>query len=402
MRMIRQVFINTAIVLFTLLFMTVLFEVGYRLITHAQAHNSYEPYEFWWVDRDIYRFDEATGYGYAPDTTARLTKTGADGVGLFANNISINAAGHVSTQPDEPAGDDVYTIALIGDSFTAGVYSPVPWGDLLETTLNEDAAFLENVGAQRVDVINYGREAIGIVQFAAIYEAEVRNISPDLVIVSFISEDVRRRFLWRGGVTVPLSGQDDVTVHLTCYRLPVALDNPYCRYGTVVLDQSFVADGGELDAFREALYFSDIQRRPWTAIYPEMVAGLIGRQIGLPPRLTRNDTAMRLFASDAQALTASRDALAEIAATAPALLVMHIPTHVELWDGALEPIGVQFIAQNSEYNIVPAAEFLPQTTDQGTIASWYNLPHDGHFSEIGAQLYADVVAEQVRLRASGQ
>lgn len=400
--MIRQALINTAIVLFTLLLLTVLFEVGYRLIAHAQAHNTYEPYEFWWVDRDIYRFDEATGYGYAPDTTARLTKTGADGVGLFANNITINASGHVSTLPDEPASDDVYTVALLGDSFTAGVYSPVPWGDLLETTLNEDAAFLENVGAQQVDVINYGREAIGIEQFAAIYEAEVCDTAPDLVIVSFISEDVRRRFLWRGSVTVSLSGQDEVTVHLTCYRLPVALDNPYCRYGTVVLDQGFVADGTGLDAFREALYFSDLQRRPWTAIYPEMLAGLIGRQIGLPPRLTRDDTAMRLYASDAQALAASRDALDEIAATAPALLVVHIPTHVELWDGALEPIGAQFIAENPELDIVQAAEFLPQTTDQGTIAAWYNLPHDGHFSSAGAQLYADVVAEQVRLKASGQ
>lgn len=78
---------------------------------------------------------------------------------------------------------DEYRIALVGDSFTFGQEVPYEesWGGRLEQSLRPD-----------VRVLNFGVMGFSVAQEFLRYERDVRPLHPDVVILSFINDNVLR------------------------------------------------------------------------------------------------------------------------------------------------------------------------------------------------------------------
>lgn len=216
-----------------------------------------------------------------------------------------------------------------------------------------------------------------------------------MVIVSFISDDLRRRFLWEGVTQIEQDGRT-WDLHLTCYRQPVSIDNPWCVFGVLILPQHFVADGSGLEQMRQDLYNVDIARRPWLAPYPELLAATIGWRFGLVPRLSRTTDQLRLYPSDTAAIHISRTELDKLLAMQPNNLLVHIPTHVELLNGVYDRPMPDFLATYPDLPIIETVPLLMADAAEEDIRSWYNLPFDGHFSDLGAERYAAVVHNRLR------
>lgn len=392
----RKVFVNSLIVVMSIFLTYAVLEVGYRVVTYIQVSNGYEPFTVWWTDQPLHLADDEVGYRYPADANVRYTQTEPPDVSVYATNVLTNSDGLPATiDVPKQKVEREYRIALIGDSFTAGVFNDRPWAAELQSLLDADQDLLNPLDVDRITVLNFGLEAIGIEQFDDVYAYRAAEYDPDLVIISFISDDLRRRFLWEGVTQVERDGRT-WDLHLTCYRQPVSVDNPWCVFGVLILPQHFVADGSGLEQMRQDLYAADIARRPWFSPYPELFAATIGWRFGLVPRLSRTTDQLRLYPNDTVAMHISRTELDKLLDMQPNNLLLHIPTHVELLNGAYDTPMPDFQAAYPDLPIIETAPLLMSDATDEDIRSWYNLPFDGHFSDLGAQRYAAVVHSLLR------
>lgn len=393
----KKILVNSLIVIASMLFTYLVLEVGYRVMTYVQLSNGYELFTIYWVDQPFHLYDADVGYRYPADANVRYTQTDPTNVSVYATNVITNNDGLVATRDVtlEKAADE-YRIALIGDSFTAGVFSDNPWARELQSLLDEDEALKTALGVEQITVLNFGLEAIGVEQFDDVYLSRAMAYEPDMALVNFISDDVRRRFLWEGVTQVEWEGRS-YDLHLTCYREPVSVDNPWCVYGVLILPQHVVAEGDTLEQMRQDLYASDIARRPWFGIYPELFAATVGWRFGLVPRLSRTTDQLRLYPNDTVAMQISRDQFGRVLSSQPNTLLLHIPTHMELLNGVYDTPMPDFLSTYPDLNIIETAPLMTaQQADEDIIRSWYNLPFDGHFSDAGAARYAQVVHDLLR------
>lgn len=103
--------------------------------------------------------------------------------GFAGGRDTMNAQGLRSHREYAATADSGVTrIAAFGDSFVYG--SEVP---------NSDAwPFLLEGGSTRLDVLNYGVGGYGLDQALIRYRQEGRQFDPDIVLVGFVSDDLRR------------------------------------------------------------------------------------------------------------------------------------------------------------------------------------------------------------------
>ncbi|MGB1288678.1 MAG: SGNH/GDSL hydrolase family protein, partial [Aggregatilineales bacterium] len=386
----RRLLQNGLIILLTVLFTYLLLEIGYRVVTYQRLANAYEKNAFWWTDTAFYQFDETVGYRYSPDRTIRHTLTDFKDTGVVGHDVQTNNIGNISRYDDAAPDDNgVYRIALLGDSFTAGAFTGKVPGDVLEERLNELTELKTVMNISRFDVLNFGMEAIGLAQFVTVYEQRVREYQPDVLFVNFISDDLRRRFLWRGEASVS-QNQRFYRLHLTCYSLPVTIENPDCRYSTPIFAQSQGLDSAYMTQLRVDLYDSDIARRPWLRIYPELLAWGIGHRVGIMPGIDNSHPALSHIQDDDTALENSRTALMTLQTTAPQVFLLHVPVHTDILESRIDPLAQQLITDNPDLDIRQMRFSLPPV-DENTVRDWYNLPFDGHFNDRGSELFAEVM-----------
>ena len=370
-------------------------EIGYRVITYQQQVNGFEKGAFWWVDRTFYESDAIAGYAYSPNTIVRHTLTDFKDAGVIGHDVHINSAGRISrfddAAPDEP---DIYRVALIGDSFTAGAFTGTPPGDVLETRLNELSDLKAEMNIERFDVLNFGMEAIGLAQFVTIYETRVKAYAPDVIFVNFISDDMRRRFIWRGETSIT-TDETRYRLHLNCFDLPVSIDNAHCLYSTPIFAQSQGMESDFLTQLRIDLYNSDVGRRPWFGLYPELLAQTIGYRAGVMPRLDNSHPALSNVQDNATALETSHEAFTALQDAAPRVFFLHVPVHTDIINGEIDPLAAQFINENPQFDIRQMRFALPPA-DEDTVRSWYNLPFDGHFNDRGSELFAEVMLASLK------
>lgn len=394
----KKILVNSLIVVASMLMTYLVLEVGYRIITYIHLSNNYEPYTIWWTDQPLHLYDAEAGYRYPADANVRYTQTEPPDVSVYATNVITNNQGMVGTRDvtiEKPEGE--YRIALIGDSFTAGVFNDNPWAGVLQSLLDEDDDLKAALSVEQITVMNFGLEAIGAEQFDDVYLSRAEAYEPDMVLAGFISDDLRRRFLWEGVAQVKWGGHS-YDLHLTCYKEPVSIDNPWCVYGVLILPQYVVAEGTTLEQLRQDLYASDIARRPWFGLYPELFAATIGWRFGLVPRLSRTTDQLRLYPNDTIAMEKSRYEIGWLLSSQPNTLLLHIPTHMELLNGVYDTPMPDFLEDYPDLRIVETAPLMlgdDEPTEE-TIRSWYNLPFDGHFSDAGAARYAAVIHELLR------
>ncbi len=339
-------------------------------------------------------FDEHTGYRYAPFVEGHSGPP-------FNGHWRTNSYGHVS-QVEYPRQKppEEYRIAVVGDSMTANIQNNIRWTEVAERQLNASPQWRAFVGGRSTRVINFGVHMFGMVQFAAMVRYHVFDFDPDLIIVNFISDDVRRRLFF----LVPPTATSDT------HRL--------------------------LRLFIRTNILYQIQ---WFRFYPELFAGTIGRlwhmRCNLPPdeRLIWAQSVNFVYAETSEAISASaaavRDMLAFTRTHARPILFLQQPDVDELDDtGDLQ--GKQLV--DDLQTAVPEFRFVnmqprmvalldgKRLKDRPDLAGmtrnsiarlpdsrklevyrWFFLPDDPHYTDYGTTLYGRQVAayliEQFRM-----
>lgn len=149
-------------------------------------------------------FDPHTGYRYRP--LLEVDKTSDPDLPIW---YTTNSHGHIA-RGEYPIKKpkDTFRVGIIGDSFAANVTNTVRWGDILEDQLNASSKWRQRVDNNFTQVINFGLDGIGTVQFGAVAEHLVRPFQIDLLIVNVIRPDVLRRAYYRG--FRPAAGISDI------------------------------------------------------------------------------------------------------------------------------------------------------------------------------------------------
>src|SRR6266545_1678456 len=184
--------------------------------------------------------DAHTGYRYRPNMEVGPATT------PFPVHYRTNEHGLIARENfplAKPASE--FRIGVIGDSFTANVTSTLRWTDVAEDALNASGAWKEITGGRTTRVINFGLDGIGVVQFGAVAETLARPFDLDLLIVNMLKDDLIRKPLARGALPAPTRA--DVRARVQRHVM------------------------GRLD---------------WLALRPEVLAAIVGRHVGLAPRLT--------------------------------------------------------------------------------------------------------------------
>ena len=389
----KKLLVNSLIVLFSVLSTYIILEIGYRFMQYRDLNNQEPPtFWFWSVDRPIYQFDEQLGYQYIPDQDFRLILTDHQNYAVHASDIHVNNAGHISDEDDNLAKENgEYRIALIGDSFTSSHYNPTPWGDILQDQLNQDEELLALLGATHFNVINFGLDGIGVVQFDDVYQHTVQAYQPDLVLVNFVSDDLYRRFLWRDMLEFSYEERDYLGM-LSCSDMDIRLTNPACNFGIVfVIEPQFLQEPQALYNLRHDTYQLDIERRPWLGIYPELLASIASKNLNLVPHLEQGRVENAKYTNLNEAVYKSRIAIDNILNAHPNVLLIHIPFHTELETGEYDPILELWLEENADLSIIMMRDYLPEYSAEES--NWFNLPFDNHFNENGAELFAQAIMQ---------
>ena len=105
--------------------------------------------------------------------------------------IKINSEGFRDKEGDVQKSQDVFRIALIGDSYVDAFSVPIEarFTEVLEEDFNTRCS---STGTKKVEVLNFGMSGRGTAQELLTFRHHVRKYFPDLVILAFLPyNDVR-------------------------------------------------------------------------------------------------------------------------------------------------------------------------------------------------------------------
>jgi len=107
--------------------------------------------------------------------------------GEKATRISLNEWGFRDGERDKVKKGDVIRIAVLGDSNTAGWEVPLQktFGARLEEMLNEASK-----GNKRIEVLNFGVEGYGFIQYFHLIKFKVLQFDPDFILIVTGANDI--------------------------------------------------------------------------------------------------------------------------------------------------------------------------------------------------------------------
>jgi hypothetical protein len=294
-----------------------------------------------------------------------------------------NSHGHIarSEYPKaKPVGE--FRIAVIGDSFTAGLHNNVRWTEMLEDHLNASAEWRRRTADKATRVINFGVDGTGFVQFAAIARHYVPEFQPDLVIVNYVSDNVLRRMRY---MKLPSSGS--------------------------AMEDNF------LDPI------------DWLGWRSEAVAATVGQRWGMVSQMPLDARHLLAagptikFAQRQEALHAGRAAVTSILVQFPTALFLHMPCYYELaselpaslrglageFQAMIEPLGARAVSLQPQMDALLDGKRKAQRPDLAGLSlhqivalpkerwpelyRWFFLPDDLHYTDYALGLYANEVAK---------
>jgi len=191
----RAALLNLATVAVSVLVGLVLVEAGYRLylwsVTPAPqpvaADGPAPSYSFY--NRSHWEYDRALGYRY-PAGRKLLHGSVTNGRLSTCDEIdTINERGNIGPIRGDYDSAEL-KILLFGDSFPAFITDGETFPSRLQAVLQDRAG----VDAH---IVNFGRDGTGILQMFDLAAAKVPEWRPDLVIITFISDDLDRVRIWR-------------------------------------------------------------------------------------------------------------------------------------------------------------------------------------------------------------
>lgn len=325
--------------------------------------------------------------------------------------VAINNRGFISAndyQVAKLAGE--FRIALIGDSLTACITNDIPWADLLEKKLDGDAALKQRLGAQTVRVMNFGLPGSGFHRCAINYRGFASAYAPDLVIVNYIEDDFPREGNTNLLLDVPSPETEfpvpkaffaqvqeakiqivgNITPELyRAYADPLQIPGASPAFFFVVEDDTVTFDAEKIASIKRETANRYLSARVWRSSRPH----LLYRALGQPFSLSYTDSMFASLSHDVgdqveHALQGIRD----IQSRHPRVILLRNPLIQDL-DGRVSlQEATRLLEQRApDIKIVRMEKYMPIENGRKDIYKWFNLPHDGHFSNYGVAIYAQAV-----------
>jgi lysophospholipase L1-like esterase len=165
----KFVFVVASLV-FSLLLLLGLGEVTLRFLALFSTSYRSSPFR---------RYDPVLGISEIPNKKVIHER------GCFKGEININRWGMRDRERILAKSPGEFRIALLGDSLVEG--PQVKPGDVMNIRMEK---LLQQKGYKNVEVLNFGVEGIGTTQEYLMYQEQVRQFHPDLVILAFVANDV--------------------------------------------------------------------------------------------------------------------------------------------------------------------------------------------------------------------
>jgi hypothetical protein len=195
------------VVIVSILFGVFLTECAYRVFLYKAEFYKFIPVfeseahpSFYYFQDSPFRYSEEFGYEYVPGVV--------NGGYIYEGRIldcydavwGTNERGNPGPIRGSYKDADVKVLAF-GDSFTQQGAWPTYLQEMLTAELGRSA-----------HVVNFGRDAYGILQMFDLAAAKVREWQPDLVVFAFITDDLTRDRFWR--TKTVLDGHERIMVSL--------------------------------------------------------------------------------------------------------------------------------------------------------------------------------------------
>lgn len=404
----KKYLVNAALGLFSVLLACCVLEAGVRgylydkysrakfpmTVTHqVLAHNPGDAHLAWMF----------------PSASARYWKVDENAHVVFKTEYYSNNLGLIARHPQALArSGKEYRIVVIGDSFTAALQMPTPWTDLLTNMLNRDKELRDRFGNAHFEVFNFGQPAGGFKDFKRL-AASAKKVDPDLVVINYIEADFPRcndcftsvddqedkPKLVSGYIPIPFPGEAEAPrLHMTCEGPPVSFDNPTCRHSfSLEAPPSIVEDLRKLtqlkklivqEFLRGQLFFS------WRSYALKMARG---ERISLTdlrqpdrkePRKPREVKKLSIEEQLAQASSMIEMARSDF----KRVLVTRHPVFEDLSSDKNRTMTDALLAYDKNLSVIDMREYLPADAPEKERYSWFCLPHDGHMSQKGGDVYA--------------
>ena len=141
------------------------------------------------------------------------------------------------------------------------------------------------------------------------------------------------------------------------------------------------------------MFYIPIVKTKWFSPYPELLNLVKGYK---PFRsIFRWSAYRRGYGTENKALYESKKALDEIQSNQKTI-ILHNPTLKELQEKKIEKIGLELIAAAPELDFILMSSRLPLNISQHELESWFLHPYDEHFSDYGAKIYGETIANILR------
>jgi hypothetical protein len=376
-----------------------------------------------------------------------ITFSSYDGAGrlLQRHTIRINNYGWPSEHDysrTKLAGE--FRIAIVGDSMTASINNERPWPDVLQRHLNADRHLLNVLDAERISVLNLGVVGASVQFMANPLAVVARRFSADLVVMNFIGDDLARRhgdvFSKKNPVpalvpepatvndaapqvTQPDLVIDGVGIDIAGCPPPRDLSNPTCSVSPYfLLPEGRQLDTEELNRIKSALASRAVWSRIITSTKPLLLLELMGRpavkhpgsasvsiKIWIKRWLQGDDRPQAIVNMRDTTQSAEKEqedleigigAVKFMKAMHKELMLTHNPLYWYLIGQMREPAVDRLNAALSREGIevTRLVKYLPGNKGEQDWVKWYNLPYDGHWSDLGAEIYGEAMYKAIRER----
>jgi hypothetical protein len=351
-------------------------------------------------NRSLWEFDEEFGYVYPPGRTVDGTVV-KDGHVVNCQRVDvINRDGNVG--PIVGRYDTAELKVLVfGDSWAAFQHEGKTWPSFLQGAL-------ERRLRKTVHVVNFGRDGYGILQMFDLAAVKVAEWKPDLVLITFISDDLTRARFWRTAIgegdevrvltTLAPVRRPDLAHAADAFLLLPSATYEWCRsmigaqQADAILD-TLIAKRDRLLAGRTPPGARHVVT-PHSLLYSRLVHGDPFRFVSrrMPPSVNPR-MGLRSFASDDRFMRA----VERLRSTGIPWVMFHLayypeikqrreailgPQEAALWE-SLEQVMGQSVLRTTDYVElpVPAPERLNASAE------------DFHPSLWGMEFYANAVAD---------
>lgn len=158
----------------------------------------------------FWEYDEKFGYVYPPERPVDLTSI-KDGKIIGCGTIDVvNALGNVGPIVGDYDAAELKVI-VFGDSWAAFHVNGRTWPAFLQDVLTERLG-------KPVHVMNFGRDGYGLLQMFDLAAETIPKFNPDLVLFTFITDDLTRARFWR--TVTNIDGDDRVLTSLVAEPNP--------------------------------------------------------------------------------------------------------------------------------------------------------------------------------------